>query len=78
MDSSVSLEDRIWFLRLWRHIPFSLYHELFSHSSFDRIMGLHNKHLYLYMGKVFMITILSPAEGLDSAHQRLVLKQHWT
>jgi len=25
MDSSVSLEDRIWFLRLCRHIPFSLY-----------------------------------------------------
>ena len=25
MDSSVSLEDRIWFLRVCRHIPFSLY-----------------------------------------------------
>ena len=25
MDSSVSLEDRIWFLRVCHHIPFSLY-----------------------------------------------------
>jgi len=25
MDSSVSLEDRIWFLRVCHHVPFSLY-----------------------------------------------------
>ena len=25
MDSSVSLEDRIWFLRVCHHIPFALY-----------------------------------------------------
>jgi len=25
MDSSVSLEDRIWFLRMCHHVPFSLY-----------------------------------------------------
>ena len=27
MDSSVSLEDRIWFLRVCHHVPFSLYKE---------------------------------------------------
>jgi len=26
MDSSVSLEDRIWFLRVCHHVPFALYH----------------------------------------------------
>jgi len=26
MDSSVSLEERIWFLRVCQHVPFSLYH----------------------------------------------------
>jgi len=25
MDSSVSLEDRIWFLRVCHHVPFALY-----------------------------------------------------
>ena len=25
MDSSVSLENRIWFLRICHHVPFSLY-----------------------------------------------------
>jgi len=28
MDSSVSLEDRIWFLRVCHHVPFALYYEI--------------------------------------------------
>jgi len=28
MDSSVSLEDRIWFLRVCHHVPFALYQTL--------------------------------------------------
>ena len=28
MDSSVSLEDRIWFLRVCHHVPFSLYYRI--------------------------------------------------
>ena len=30
MDSSVSLEDRIWFLRVCHHVPFALYRLLFT------------------------------------------------
>jgi len=30
MDSSVSLEDRIWFLRVCHHVPFALYQEILA------------------------------------------------
>ena len=30
MDSSVLLEDQIWFLRVCHHIPFSLYHRVYK------------------------------------------------
>jgi len=33
MDSSVSLEDQIWFLRVCHHVPFSLYNELVVDSA---------------------------------------------
>jgi len=35
MDSSVSLEDQIWFLRVCHHIPFSLYQTLY-HTLWSR------------------------------------------
>ena len=40
MDSSVSLEDRIWFLRVCHHVPFSLYLELFLGADTTKIKSV--------------------------------------
>ena len=42
MDSSVSLEDRIWFLRVCHHVPFSLYLTLYSLSTVCEYLTLYN------------------------------------
>ena len=44
MDSSVSLEDRIWFLRVCHHVPFALYQALFLNPDGipEMSVNLHN------------------------------------
>ena len=43
MDSPVSLEDRIWFLRVCHHVPFALYHGVLlrGYSGGTMMLALH-------------------------------------
>jgi len=50
MDSSVSLEDQIWFLRVCHHILFSLYCQ--------SCIKVHHVHVSLHIGSFFLCLLL--------------------